>query len=814
MNASQKSSFMEAYRPQMAMLFVQIVYAGMALFSKAAINEGMSPYVFVVYRQAIATLVLAPFAYFLERKKAPPLPYTVLCKIFFTALVGITLSSTLYYVALNCTSATFAATTTNAIPVITFIMAALLRMEKISTKHLYGVAKVLGSLLCVSGVLMAALYKGPPITFMNWYPSLHREISNPSVVRCSLKMELLKGSLLMLAGNTAWSMWLILQGLIVQSYPAKLHLTTLQCFFASIQSAVVAIILERNPSSWKLGWDLNLLSVTYCGVIVTGISYWLQVWCIEKKGPVFTAMFTPLSLLITAIISAFLWKEIMHWGRFISPHKIWSQTKENSFSKEKLTPRTTFFLVLSTPTISWQKLLVFLHLSGVVIRVSNPTKDSFTFVTLINRLSLVCFPISKLLKNKREDEGFDLLACWVSLFFFSFICLGFVFPKMGRDFSTFLHGMKPVAIMVVVQIVFAGVNIFYKLAVMDGMSLKILVAYRSIFGTVFLGPLAFFVERKSRPTMTWTVVFQAFCCGLFGGTLTQNLYIGSLSMTSATFASAMTNLVPGITFIMAVIVGLERLGVRMLSGQAKVGGTLIGISGAMLLTFYKGVEIDLWSTSINLVGHHQQHSGHQVSGNRVMGSLLAVASCISYSIWLIIQTKMTKRYPCHYSGTALMCLMASIQSVVFAFCTERDWAQWRLGWNIRLLTVFYSGVLASGLTVTVIAWCIQRRGPLFVSVFNPLMLVIVALVGSLILDEKLHLGSVLGAVLIITGLYVVLWGKGKEMKEMLELPVKSPKSSMEGETLATEMGGIGCTTGSESKKMATVLAPKQSNDLD
>lgn len=51
---------------------------------------------------------------------------------------------------------------------------------------------------------------------------------------------------------------------------------------------------------------------------------------------------------------------------------------------------------------------------------------------------------------------------------------------------------------------------------------------------------------------------------------------------------------------------------------------------------------------------------------------------------------MTKRYPCHYSSTALMSLMASIQSVVFALCKERDWNQWKLGWDIRLLAALYT----------------------------------------------------------------------------------------------------------------------------
>jgi len=51
-------------------------------------------------------------------------------------------------------------------------------------------------------------------------------------------------------------------------------------------------------------------------VIVTAISYWLQVWAIEKKGPVFTAMFTPVALIIAAFFSAFLWKETLFRGRF------------------------------------------------------------------------------------------------------------------------------------------------------------------------------------------------------------------------------------------------------------------------------------------------------------------------------------------------------------------------------------------------------------------------------------------------------------------------------------------------------------------
>lgn len=48
--------------------------------------------------------------------------------------------------------------------------------------------------------------------------------------------------------------------------------------------------------------------------------------------------------------------------------------------------------------------------------------------------------------------------------------------------------------------------------------------------------------------------------------------------------------------------------------------------------------------------------------------------------------------------------------------------------------------MASGLMSALIYWCVHLKGPLFTSLFNPLMLIVVAFLGSLFLDEKLYLG--------------------------------------------------------------------------
>ncbi|KAJ1402230.1 EamA domain [Sesbania bispinosa] len=184
---------------------------------------------------------------------------------------------------------------------------------------------------------------------------------------------------------------------------------------------------------------------------------------------------------------------------------------------------------------------------------------------------------------------------------------------------------------------------------------------------------------------------------------------------------------------------------------------------------FKGAQINIWTFHVNLM--HQNQNGHIGTRNadntrKILGVLCGLGSCMSFSLWLIIQAKMSKEYPSQYSSTTLMSLMGAIQATVFPLCVEKDWRQWRLGWSIRLLAAVYLEIVVSELVIIITTWCVQLRGPLFASIFNPLCLVVVAIAGSLLLDEKLTVGSVIGGVIIVCGLYMVLWGKSKEMKKM------------------------------------------------
>ncbi|KAL0326056.1 UNVERIFIED_CONTAM: WAT1-related protein [Sesamum radiatum] len=213
---------MHRHMPLIAMLFAQFIYAAMYLLSKAAISSGIRPSVFVVYRQAIATLVLAPFAYFFERKKSPPLTWNLICKIFIVSTCGI---------------------------------------EKLGLRERHGWAKVLGTAVGLSGAMVYTFYKGPPL-----HSSHHNEASAAaaSSSKTHTKEEWIKGALIMITSNLTWALWLIMQNPILKIYPARLRLTTLQCCFCCLTTAIYGAIVERNIESWKLGWNVNLLAIAYC----------------------------------------------------------------------------------------------------------------------------------------------------------------------------------------------------------------------------------------------------------------------------------------------------------------------------------------------------------------------------------------------------------------------------------------------------------------------------------------------------------------------------------------------------------------------
>ena len=56
------------------------------------------------------------------------------------------------------------------------------------------------------------------------------------------------------------------------------------------------------------------------GVIVTALSYYMQMWTIAKRGPVFLAMSMPLTFVFTIVISSSIIGDAVSLGRFVREH--------------------------------------------------------------------------------------------------------------------------------------------------------------------------------------------------------------------------------------------------------------------------------------------------------------------------------------------------------------------------------------------------------------------------------------------------------------------------------------------------------------
>ncbi|TVU45012.1 hypothetical protein EJB05_04480 [Eragrostis curvula] len=324
------------------------------------------------------------------------------------------------------------------------------------------------------------------------------------------------------------------------------------------------------------------------------------------------------------------------------------------------------------------------------------------------------------------------------------------------------------AVMLLVQVIVVGMTLLSKIALDAGMSPFVIIVYRNLIGAAVVAPLCFVWEREMWKMMNWVVWGLIFANAAFGDVLSMGFYYYGLRTTSAAYASIFQNLVPVATFIIAIVLRTETLSLRKMSGKMKLLGTLLcggggGGGGAMMVSLLKGPLLHMWPTNLLRYAHTQDNTAG-AHHNMVAGTLWLCGSCLSYALYFIVQERLVKEFPSIYLMAMLTSLVGSVQSFVVGVFVVHHRAEWRLRWNLQLLTVVYSGALNTGLAFVLISWVIRRNGPIYPTMFNSLSLVITTILDSVLLGTDVHLGSVLGTVFVVMGMYAFLWGKGKEFK--------------------------------------------------
>uniref|UniRef100_A0A7C9EPA1 WAT1-related protein n=1 Tax=Opuntia streptacantha TaxID=393608 RepID=A0A7C9EPA1_OPUST len=358
-----------------------------------------------------------------------------------------------------------------------------------------------------------------------------------------------------------------------------------------------------------------------------------------------------------------------------------------------------------------------------------------------------------------------------------------------------MKGSGPFIGMVMVQLISTGLQILSKVILSQGTFIFALMAYRHLLAALCIAPFAFFLERGNWKKITLMVGFWVFLSSLTGITMGMGLFYYGLRDTTATYATNFLNLIPIVTFIFSILVRMEGLKLNTKRGKIRVIGTILCVAGALIISLYKG-------KSFHIIYHHNHHHHHKASmiinkttSDWTRGTFLLVGCCFAYATWFLVQVKLLKAFPSKYWGTMLTCIGASIQTAIVGVCIDRRKSSWMLGWNLQLITILYSGVLASAASFCLISWAVTIKGPTYPPMFNPLSLIFIALIEALLLGEDLSIGSLVGMAVIIVGLYSFLWGSRGETKEEPTLPKSGSNRSrgrgvvLEGQTeVGVELG--------------------------
>lgn len=326
------------------------------------------------------------------------------------------------------------------------------------------------------------------------------------------------------------------------------------------------------------------------------------------------------------------------------------------------------------------------------------------------------------------------------------------------------------ALLLVTQCASGGYVVLAKNALSDGLHKLVFSVYRNAFGLILLIPFAFFYERNTRLPLTLPVLKKYTILGFIGVYLNQFLFYNGLALTNATFASAMQILTPVFTLIIAAIYRLEVITWRHRCGQAKIVGVITSVSGAILMTCYKGPPL-LQLKSTATAGQPPELL-HQLLVLRILadvfgfvmepwklGALCLVGNCFCCASFINVQSVTLAKHRAPVSLAASVFSIGEIMLAVTGLILVRDPKEWIVSEPSSVIAIVYAGAILSCLAVGAIAWSISKTGPVLAASYGPLQAVATAILAVIFLKETFYLGSFIGSVLIILGLYLINWGQ-------------------------------------------------------
>ncbi|CAI9300226.1 unnamed protein product [Lactuca saligna] len=323
--------------PCMLMVLMEVCTIGLTILASTVLSKGLSPFVFVVYTNALSSIFLLPYNSFIGRRNKRD---DLIPQFLLLGFVGVTMAQNLAFVGLSYSSPIVACGMGNLIPSISFILAALCRRINVDLKSSSTRAKLIGTLISIIGAVSLTLYRGPVIkdssAILRLAPRLFVFLSNNE--------HWVVGCILFATASLTFSVWNILQVGTLEKCPDVMTVASSYSLFGTVQSALLALIIERDPNAWRLQFDMGLLVIVSTAVFASLIKSHVHMWCIQRKGQFYVTMFRPLGVPIASTFGCIFFAETFHYGSMMSAAVtgigyytiMWGQMREDESRRGKV----------------------------------------------------------------------------------------------------------------------------------------------------------------------------------------------------------------------------------------------------------------------------------------------------------------------------------------------------------------------------------------------------------------------------------------------------------------------------------------------
>lgn len=281
-------------------------------------------------------------------------------------------------------------------------------------------------------------------------------------------------------------------------------------------------------------------------------------------------------------------------------------------------------------------------------------------------------------------------------------------------------GSVPVHLgLLLVQVLFSVFHVVGKV-VLEEISPLALAGLRVALAAPVLVAVALW---RDRCIPTWRDLRWLALLGFLGVFANQLLFMIGLSYTTASNAAILMPSIPVFALALSVLFRIQR------PTRARVLGVLSAVGGAVVLL---------------------DPTGFTLADDTILGNLLILTNCLSYSAFLVLQRPMVERLPWRtvIAGSFLFgglgILTVSAQDLMELTRQPVSPAVW--------LGVLYIGLLVTGLGYFLATWAVRRSSPTLVAAYTTLQPLLSVALAVMLLGEELGWREGTGFALIALGL--------------------------------------------------------------